>query len=155
MIIDSLPTSTTNITISENDLAVAVVEKKELISLELEKKIYLITKGASSSAYFNYFKNMASANIQNANILYDFIMIEQNHTNVKLTTRLSYIKVIYLFNRYLNYKDFIKISKNDILDYSNSLKRSELDDPTHKWINTFNTRQAILSSLEGYIIKMN
>jgi len=78
LIIDSLPTSTTNITISENDLAVAVVEKKELISLELEKKkIYLITKGASSSAYFNYLKNMASANMQNANILYDFLITEQ------------------------------------------------------------------------------
>ena len=88
---------------------------------------------------------MASANIQNANILYDFIITEQNHTNVKLTTRLSYIKVICLFNRYLSYKDFTKITKNHILDYLNSLKRSESDDPTHKWINTYNTRQAILS----------
>lgn len=98
MVIDSLSTPT-NITILENDLAVAV-EKKEL-SLELEKKIYSITKGASS-AFFNYFKNMASANIQNANILYDFIITEQNHTNVKLSTRLSYIKVICLFNRYFH-----------------------------------------------------
>jgi hypothetical protein len=66
---------------------------------------------------------MASTNIQNANILYDFIITEQNHTNVKLSTRLSYIKVICLFNRYLSYKDFTKITKNDILDYLNSLKR--------------------------------
>ena len=87
---------------------------------------------------------MASTNIQNANILYDFIITEQNHTNVKLS-RFSYIKVICLFNRYLSYKDFINITKNDVLDYLNSLKRSESDDPTHKWINTYNTRQAILS----------
>ena len=44
---------------------------KEL-NLELEKKFYSITKGASSSACFNYLKNMASAKIQNANIFYDF-----------------------------------------------------------------------------------
>ena len=115
MVIDSLSTSTniTNVvTISENDSA--VVERE--VGLELEKKIYSITKGASSSAYFNYFKNMASTNIQNANILYDFIITEQNHTNVKLSTRLSYIKVICLFNRYLSYRDFFKITKNDILD---------------------------------------
>ena len=102
MVIDSLstPTNITNLVItSENDLSVAV-ERREL-SLELEKKIYSITKGASS-AFFNYFKNMASANIQNANILYDFIITEQNHTNVKLSTRLSYIKVICLFNRYFH-----------------------------------------------------
>ena len=102
MVIDSLstPTNITNLVItSENDLSVAVGRKE--LSLELEKKIYSITKGASS-AFFNYFKNMASANIQNANILYDFIITEQNHTNVKLSTRLSYIKVICLFNRYFH-----------------------------------------------------
>ena len=117
MVIDSLstPTNITNLVItSENDSSVAL-ERKEL-SLEQEKKIYSITRGASSSAYFNYFKNMASANLQNANILYDFIITEQNHTNVKLSTRLSYIKVICLFNRYLSYRDFFKITKNDILD---------------------------------------
>ena len=102
MVIDSLstPTNITNLVItSENDLSVAVGSKE--LSLELEKKIYSITKGASS-AFFNYFKNMASANIQNANILYDFIITEQNHINVKLSTRLSYIKVICLFNRYFH-----------------------------------------------------
>ncbi|MDF2737940.1 MAG: hypothetical protein K0S93_1799, partial [Nitrososphaeraceae archaeon] len=36
---------------------------------------------------------MALTNIQNANILYDFITTEQNHINVKLSTRISYIKV--------------------------------------------------------------
>jgi hypothetical protein len=74
LVIDSL-SAPTNITISENNLAIAVEKKK--LSLELEEKIYSITKGASSSAYFNYFKNMASTNIQNANILYDFIITEQ------------------------------------------------------------------------------
>ena len=110
MVIDSLSTSTNItklVTTSENDSA--VVERRE-ISLELEKRIYSITKGASTSAFFNYFKNMASTNIQNANILYDFIITEQNHTNVRSSTRLSY-KVICPFNRYLRYKDFTKITK--------------------------------------------
>jgi len=88
---------------------------------------------------------LALANIQNVDILYDFIITEQNHTNVKLSTTLSYIKEVCLFDRHLSYKDFTKITKNDILDYLNSLKRSEPDDTTHKWINTYNTRQAILS----------
>ncbi|HEX7141356.1 MAG TPA: hypothetical protein VF222_02640 [Nitrososphaeraceae archaeon] len=103
MVLDSLstPTNITNLVItSENDSSVAVGRKE--LSLELEKKIYSITKGASSSAFFKYFKNMASANIQNTNILYDFIITEQNHTNVKLSTRISYIKVICLFNRYFH-----------------------------------------------------
>lgn len=77
MVIDSLsaPTNIAKlVTTSKNDSS--VIERRE-VSLELEEKIYSITKGASSSAYFNYFKNMASTNIQNANILYDFIITEQ------------------------------------------------------------------------------
>ncbi len=71
MAIDSLSTPINIaklVTTSKNDSS--VIERRE-ISLELEEKIYSITKGASSSAYFNYFKNMASTNIQNANILYE------------------------------------------------------------------------------------
>jgi hypothetical protein len=116
LVIDSLSTSTNIInlvTTSENDSA--VVGRRE-VNLELEKKIYSITKGVSSSAYSNYFKNMASVNIQNANILYNFIITEQNHTNVKLSTRLSYIKAICPFIRHLSYKDFSMITKNDIQD---------------------------------------
>ena len=110
------------VTLSENESA--VVERE--VGLELEKKIYSITKGASSSAYFNYFKNMASTNIQNANILYDFITTEQNYINVKLSTRISYIKVICLFNRYLSYKNFFWDNKNGILNYLNSKKNPRI-----------------------------
>ncbi|HJS64335.1 MAG TPA: tyrosine-type recombinase/integrase, partial [Nitrososphaeraceae archaeon] len=145
MVIDSQSISVDVTTSEKNNLAIEVERKELTINIELEKKFYLITKGASTLAFFNSFKKMSLANIQNANILYNFIITEQNHTNVKLSTRLTYIKVICLFNRYLSYKDFTKITKNDILDYLNSLKRSESDDPTHKWINTYNTRQAIFS----------
>ena len=110
------------VTLSENESA--VVERE--VGLELEKKIYSITKGASSSAYFNYFKNMASTNIQNVNILYDFITTEQNYINVKLSTRISYIKVICLFNRYLSYKNFFWDNKNGILNYLNSKKNPRI-----------------------------
>jgi hypothetical protein len=117
LVIDSLstPTNISNLIItSENDLTIAVGRKE--LSLETEKKIYSITKGASTSAYYNYLKNMASANIKNANILYDFIITEQNHTNVRPSTRLSYIKVICLFNRYLSYIFKIEIY-DSILHY--------------------------------------
>lgn len=106
MVSDLLSTST-DITILDNTLEnnLAVTEERKNISSELEKKIYSITKGASTSAYSNYLKNMALNNSPNANIIYDFIITEQNHTDVKLSTRLSYIKVLCLFNRHVSYKD--------------------------------------------------
>ena len=47
---------------------------------------------------------MASANIQNANILYDFIITEQNHTNVNFLQDYHISKsFVYLIDIFINY----------------------------------------------------
>ena len=101
----------------------------------LEKNIESIISG-SLPYYKSIFKQMLSANSQNANTLYNFLLTEQNETNVKLGTKTTHIKIIYLFNRFLGFKDFYKITKQDIQSYLNSLRRSEAEDKTHKWIGT-------------------
>jgi integrase len=114
------------------------------ILIDLEKKIELLTKG-SSSYYRSLFKNLSIENRDNAKTLYDFLETEHNLQNVKLSTILTHIKAICLFNEYLSYKDFEKIAKEDIIYYLNSLRKKESDDQTHKWIGTYNTRQMVLS----------
>ena len=44
----------------------------------------------------------------------------------------------------LKNKPFREITKNDILQYLNSLKRPALDDPTHKSVGTYNARMIFL-----------
>jgi hypothetical protein len=39
----------------------------------------------------------------------------------------------------------------DITDYLNSLKKSEIINPTHKWIGTYNVRQTIPSKFFRWI----
>ncbi|HET9806115.1 MAG TPA: hypothetical protein VFP49_04330 [Nitrososphaeraceae archaeon] len=74
------------------------------ILIDLDKKIELLTKGASS--YYNsLFKNLSLENRDNAKILYDFLESEYNIQNVKLSTIVTHIKAICLFNEYLSYKD--------------------------------------------------
>jgi integrase len=114
------------------------------ILIDLEKKIELLTKG-SSSYYRSLFKNLSIKNRDNAKTLYDFLETEHNLQNVKLSTILTHIKAICLFNEYLSYKNFEKIAKEDIIYYLNSLRKKESDDQTHKWIGTYNTRQMVLS----------
>jgi hypothetical protein len=112
---------------------------------QLEKGIGSITEGSLSSSYFNsIFKDMATANLQNAQILSKFLKanIEQN---LAQQTSSSQIRILYYFNRYLGYKPFEKVVKDDILSYLLSLRKSETDDPTHRWIGTYNIRQMILS----------
>lgn len=105
-----------------------------------------------SLPYFkSIFRHLFTANQNNAKLLYDFLLAEQNERNVKLGTKTTYVKIIYHFNRFLNYKDFETINKKEILDYLNSLRKSEVDDPIHKWIGTFNTRQIVLSKFFRWI----
>ena len=124
------------------------------ILIDLEKKIELLTKG-SSSYYRSLFKNLSIKNRDNAKTLYDFLETEHNLQNVKLSTILTHIKAICLFNEYLSYKDFEKIAKEDIIYYLNSLRKKESDDQTHKWIGTYNTRQMVLSKFsDGFTIEI-
>jgi integrase len=112
--------------------------------IDLEKRMELLTKGYSS--YYNsLFKKLSMENRGNAKILYDFLETEYNIQNVKHSTIVTHVKAICLFNEYLNYKDFEKITKEDIIYYLSSLRKTESDDPTHKWIGTYNTRQMVLN----------
>ena len=91
------------------------------------------------------FKKTSSTNLQSAKIFYEFLITEHNNNNVRINTTLTYIKIISLFNEFVHYKDLEKITKTDVTDFLNSSRKSEMDDPTHKWIGTYNTRYMILS----------
>lgn len=121
---------------------------------ELEKRIDSLT--ASALPYYNsIFKQLARSNPHNAQIVCDFITAEYNEQNVKLGTRLTHIKIICSFIRYLKYKDFQRITKADVLLYLNSLRKQDSVDPSHKWIVTFNTRQMILSKFFRWLYNQN
>ena len=46
--------------------------------------------------------------------------------------------------KFLNYKNLKTITKNDILSYLNKYRKTEDEDPTHRWIGTWNNRHMIL-----------
>ena len=71
--------------------------------------------------------------------------MEYDIQNVKLNTTLTHIKNLSLFNVFSKYKDLENITKNDVTDFLNSSRKTEIDDPTHKWIGTYNTRHMVLS----------
>lgn len=123
-------------------------EKKKKVNVldieNLEKKVKTIYN-ESHSVHLNSIFKKNSTNLQNAKTLYQFLITEYEIQNVKLNTTLTHIKIISQFNEFSNYKNFDKITKNDIIDFLNSARKNELKDPTHKWIGTYNTRQMTLS----------
>jgi integrase len=88
---------------------------------------------------------LALSNPQNAGILCEFIIAGHNEHNTKFSTRLTHIKIICSFDRYLDYKSFGQITRHDVIEYLSSLRKPESKDPTHKWIGTYNSKQIVLS----------
>jgi hypothetical protein len=83
--------------------------------VDLEMKIDSLTEDALP--YFrSILKQMALANPENAKIVCEFLIVEYNERNNKLSSRLTKIKIIYLFDKYLVFKPFEQITKQDILD---------------------------------------
>jgi site-specific recombinase XerD len=119
-------------------------ETKISINSELEKKVDQLV-GAAPQYFKSILTRMAHASLRNAQTLCEFITIETSERNLKLSSRLTKIKILCLFNRHLEYKQFEQITKNDIRNYLDSLKKPESQDPTHKWIGTYNTRQMVIS----------
>jgi hypothetical protein len=59
---------------------------------------------------------MSSANLQNAKIVYEFLIMEYDIQNVKLNTTLTHIKNLSLFNVFSKHKD-LNTTKNDVTDF--------------------------------------
>ena len=112
-------------------------------SSDLEREIIRLTEG--SPHYFRLIiMKMANANLQNAKALCKFISSETSERNLKLSSRLTKIKILCLFSRHLHYKQFQIVTKDDIRNYLDSSRKPEAQDPTRKWIGTYNTRQMVI-----------
>ena len=97
--------------------------RSRIIPQGIETKIDSLTAGALP--YFNsIFKQIALVNLQNADILCEFITAEYNERNVKFSTRLIHIKIISSFDKHLNYKDFLQVTKHDIMQYLSTLRKT-------------------------------
>ncbi len=83
-------------------------DPKTNINSDLEKKIDQLVGGAPQ-----YFKSiltkMAHASLENARTLCEFITVETSERNLKPSSRLTKIKILCLFNRHLEYKQFEQI----------------------------------------------
>jgi site-specific recombinase XerD len=124
---------------AESSFASSIIEE------DLERKIDTIT--AYQKSYIkSIFTRMAHANPHNANILHDYIVAQKNEQNIKESTVEGIIKKLVWLSSYLNHKSFSEMTKENILEYLNSIKKSPDLDPTHKSIGTYNGRQMVFST---------
>src|SRR5688500_15709983 len=84
----------------------------------MENKINSITK-YQTQYIKKVLTELSKKNSENANIICNFIISEQNEINIKESTKEWKIKILVLLSKYLNNKSFKIIVKEDILDYLN------------------------------------
>ena len=89
------------------------------------------------------YKEVANTNPDNASVIYDYIIAEQTEINIKESTTGDKIKKLCWLSKYLSHKSFHSMTKQEILDYLNNLKKPVSDDPKHKSIGTYNGRQMV------------
>jgi hypothetical protein len=123
--------------------------------IELQTKIDSITQYNSKPYFRQALKRLAALNADNANVICDYILAEQTDINIKESTKEGKIKVLIWLSNYLANKPFGQMTKQDVLSYLNSLKKPLSEDPTHKWVGSYNGRQMILNKFFRWLYNPN
>ena len=120
---------------------------------ELERKIDSITTGLSRPYFNKILKELVKKNLENATIICDYIIAEQIEINIQNLTKESKIKVLtWLSNHFQDEKSFRNMTKHDILNFLNKLRKPAVEDPMSKWIGSYNVRQIILTKINISIL---
>jgi len=83
-------------------------------------------------------------NPHNAKTIRNYIDAEKVEINIKESTMADKIKKLCWLSRHLNHKSFTSITKQDIVNYLDSIKKPESEDPSHRSIGTYNGIRIVL-----------
>jgi hypothetical protein len=73
----------------------------------------------------------------NERIIIDYIEARKTETNLAESTQGVMVDNLNRFSRCVK-KDFRDVERGEIISFLNSLRKTEAEDPNHKWIGTYN-----------------
>ncbi|MGD9672083.1 MAG: tyrosine-type recombinase/integrase [Candidatus Nitrosocosmicus sp.] len=88
--------------------------------------------------------NILGSSSKNAEEICDFIIAECNEINIKESTIEWHVKVLGQMQKFHNFKEFKDMTRGDILNFLNSLRKPSEEDPTNKSIGNRNNKQRVL-----------
>src|SRR5574339_567724 len=122
----------------------------------LQKRIEAATKSLSISYYKDTLLKLAQRNPENAKDICNYIIAEKTEINIKISTIETRIKVLVWLSNFFDDKIlFREMTKDDILGYLDSLKKTTLEDESQRWIGTYNVRQIILNKFFRWLYNPN
>jgi site-specific recombinase XerD len=81
----------------------------------------------------------------NERIIADYIQARKTETNLAESTQRVMTDNLNRFSKYLK-KDFKDITRDDLISFLNSLRKTEIQDSNHQWIGTYNLYLVTIST---------
>ena len=100
----------------------------------LDRKIDEITAGLSGI----YSKNLLYASENNTPVIIEYIAAMKIEINLSDNYRKDLIEFICRFSKFNNNKPFKELIRTDVIRFLDTLRKTETQDPLHKWIGTYN-----------------
>jgi integrase/recombinase XerD len=113
----------------------------------LERKITIATEGFITDKFCKLvLRDRSRLSDENALTICDYVIAMKREINPRLSYRRSIIQILSELSRAVGLeKKFIDMTRDDVLCYLDKYRKSENEDPLHKWIGTYNTRLVTLS----------
>jgi hypothetical protein len=103
----------------------------------LDEKIDKITEALPAS-YANKLKASQQISIETVTTIIDYIAAMKSEINLSDHYRKDLIEVLTRFSKYLDYKPFKDLTRDNIIAFLDTFRRPEAIDPQYKWIGTYN-----------------
>jgi integrase/recombinase XerD len=113
----------------------------------LERKITLATEGFTTRKFCELIlKDRNRLSKENALTICEYVIAMKREINVRLTYKRYTIQILSELSKAVGIeKKFIDMTRDDVLCYLDKCRKSENEDPLHKWIGTYDTKLVILS----------
>jgi hypothetical protein len=113
----------------------------------LERKISLATEGFTTHKFCELIlRDRSRLSDENALTICDYIIAMKREVNPRLSYKKYTIQFLSELSRAVGLgKKFIDMIRDDVLSYLDKCRKTENEDPLHKWIGSYNIRLVILS----------
>jgi hypothetical protein len=109
-----------------------------------DRKIDLATDGLQRQ-HVSSLKSLSS--VDNRKTIVNFILAMKTESNLSDNHRINYLSCLCILSQFhsTTNKTYKEMSREDILLFLDSFRKSESIDPLHKWIGTYNLYRTLLS----------
>src|SRR5919206_1615774 len=113
----------------------------------LDRRITMATEGFTTDRFCELvLKDRSRLSKENALTICDYIIAMKREVNPRLSYKKSTIQFSSELSRAVGIeKKFIDMARDDILCYLDNCRKTENEDPLHKWIGSYNIKLVILS----------